>query len=132
MDKAIQNEIEAYLRKAEERLEVAKLLNEHAAFEDAVSRAYYAMHHGAQAALLTEGIRAKTHRGLGMLFGFHLVKQGKLPEKLAKYLKNIRDDREESDYDVGSHIDKETCQIAIREAEEFVQEIKIFLKRFGI
>ena len=54
MDKAIQNEIEAYFRKAEERLEVAKLLNEHGAFEDAVSRAYYAIYHAAQAALLMD------------------------------------------------------------------------------
>lgn len=92
-----------------------------------MSRAYYAIYHAAQAALLTEGLRAESHRGLATLFGLHLVETNKLPKKLAKYLKNVRDDREESDYEVFSSIDSEVSQAALREAEEFLQGIKEFL-----
>lgn len=129
MDKAVEEEIRAHLGKSEHRLKVARNLHQQEEYEDAVSRAYYSIFHAAHAALLTEGVRAKTHRGLSSLFGFHLIKNGKVPENLAKYLRNIRDDREESDYEVYSNIDKETSETAIREAEEFLNEIKAFLSR---
>ena len=127
MDKAVEEEIRAHFRKAEHRLKVAGELHRQKEYEDAVSRAYYAIYHAAQAALLTEGLRAETHRGLATLFGLHLVQANKLPKKLAKYLKNVRDDREESDYEVFSSIDSEVSQTALREAEEFLQGIKGFL-----
>ena len=128
MDKAVQEEIRAHLRKADRRLKVAQTLHQQGEYEDAVSRAYYAIYHAAQAALLTEGLRADSHRGLTMLFGLHLVEKGKLPRKLAKYLRNVRDDREEGDYEVYSVIDKETSETALRETKEFVQAITDFLK----
>lgn len=128
MDKAIRQEIQAHLKKAERRLKVAKSLHQQDEYEDAVSRAYYSIYHAAQAALLTEGLRAETHRGLATLFGLHLVETGKLPKPLAKYLRNVRDDREESDYEVYSNVDRETSETALREAEEFVQAIKKFLQ----
>ena len=130
LDKGIQQEILAHLRKAEHRLKVAGLLQKEKEYEDAVSRAYYSVYHAAQAALLTEGLRAETHRGLATLFGLHLVQTGKLPKKLAKYLRNLRDDREEGDYEVCLSVDVETSQTAIREAEEFVKEIQNFLIPF--
>ena len=127
MDKAIQEEIQAYLRKSERRLKVAKHLHEQEEYEDAVSRAYYSIYHAAQAALLTEGLRADTHRGLAMLFGLHLVESGKVDKKFAKYIRNVRDDRETSDYEVYSGIDRETSETALREATEFFHAMKAFV-----
>lgn len=127
MDKALREEIRAHLRKAERRLRVARVLHQGEEYEDSVSRAYYSIYHAAQAALLTEGLRAETHRGLSTLFGLHLIEKGKLPKKLAKFLRNLRDDREESDYEVYSNMDKETSETAVQEAEEFLLEIKKFL-----
>lgn len=130
MDRAIQEEIRAHLRKAEHRIKVAQALHQQKEYEDAVSRAYYSIYHAAQAALLTEGLRAESHRGLATLFGLHLVETGKLPKKLAKYLRNLRDDREESDYEVYSNVDQETSETALREAEEFVRALKDFLRSY--
>lgn len=107
---------------------MAKTLHRQGEYEDAVSRAYYAIYHAAQAALLAEGLRAQSHRGLANLFGLHLVEPGKLPKKLAKYLRNVRDDREEGDYEVYSVIDQETSQTALQQAEEFTGIIEAFLK----
>ena len=42
----------------------------------------------------------------------------------------MRDDREESDYEVYSVIDQETSQTALREAEEFTRAIQEFLKPY--
>lgn len=129
MDKAIQEEIQAYLRKSERRLKVAKHLHEQEEYEDSVSRAYYSVYHAAQAALLTEGLRADTHRGLAMLFGLQLVESGKIDKKFAKYIRNVRDDRETSDYEVYSGIDRETSETALREATEFFHAMKEFVSK---
>ena len=127
MDKTVTEEIRAHIQKAERRLKVAKALHKDGEYEDAVSRAYYSIYHAAQAALLTEGMRADSHRGLATLFGLHLVEPGKLDKKLAKYLKNVRDDREAGDYEIYSSIDQETSETALKEADVFVRAIRVFL-----
>ena len=128
MDKASPEEVQAHLGKALRRLKVAQGLHRQGEYEDAVSRAYYAIYHAAHAALAAEGFRPQTHRGLTNLFGLHLVETGKLPKKLAKYMRNVRDDREEGDYEIYSVIDQETSQTALREVEEFIRAIQEFLK----
>ena len=46
--------------------------------QNAVSRAYYAMMHAANAALAVKGLQAKTHKGTQTLFNEHLVQPGKV------------------------------------------------------
>jgi len=76
--------IHSYLAKARGKLRVARELHHRGDSDDAVSRAYYAAFHAAQAALLTEGQRADTHRGVVVLFGLLLVKPGKTRPALGK------------------------------------------------
>ena len=71
-----------YIQKANKKLEVAEKLLKSSDYDDAVSRAYYAVFHAAQALLLTEGERAETHKGIVMLFGLLFVKTGKFSKKL--------------------------------------------------
>lgn len=53
---------------ADQALRAARLVLEHDAPEDSVSRAYYAAFHAARAALIVHGRRAKTHLGTIRLF----------------------------------------------------------------
>lgn len=129
MDKAQQELVRGYLTKAREKACVARELSSKGYWDDAVSRAYYAAFHAAQAALLTEGQRGDTHKGLVLLFGLLLVKTGKFEKKWGKFLANLKDDREAGDYDAVSYIDEETAQRAVREAEEFVSEVDAYIKR---
>lgn len=69
--------IKGYLQKAEKKLKVAEKLFDSEDYEDAVSRAYYAVFHTTQALLLTEGVKADTHKGVITLFGLLFVKTGK-------------------------------------------------------
>jgi uncharacterized protein (UPF0332 family) len=46
--------------------------------EDAVSQAYYAACHAAQALLKTEGLEADTHQGVVSLFGLHFAKSARV------------------------------------------------------
>ena len=120
MDKATNILLLGYLEKSKAKLKVAQRLLEDGDYDDAVSRAYYAVFHAAQAVLLMEGLSAKTHQGLLNLFGLHMIKTGKFDKKFGKYLTNLKDDREHSDYEVYSAVDQETAEYALREAQEFV------------
>jgi uncharacterized protein (UPF0332 family) len=124
--------VSGYIEKAEKKLEVAEKLIKSEDFEDAVSRAYYAVFHMAQALLLTEGQRAETHKGVVTLFGLIFVKTGKFSRDLGRYLANLKDDRESGDYEILSYIDKETADTSIAEAREFVIEGKAYLKKIGV
>ncbi len=99
MDRAQQELIQGYLAKAREKARVAHDLFAKGDWDDSVSRAYYAAFHAAQAALLTEGQRGETHKGLVTLFGLLLVKTGKFEKRWGKFLANLKDDREAGDYD---------------------------------
>lgn len=74
-----------------------------------VSRAYYAAFHAAQAALLSEGQEANSHKGVVTLFGLFMIKTGKIDKHCGKLLANLKDDREKSDYEVLSFVDAETA-----------------------
>jgi hypothetical protein len=128
LDLAAKELIKGYLEKAEKKLKVAGKLLKSDDYEDAVSRAYYAVFHAAQALLLTEGERAETHKGVVTLFGLLFVKTGKFKKDLGKYLANLKDERESGDYEVFSYIDRETAETAIEEAREFIRETQAYLK----
>ncbi|GAB4422372.1 MAG: HEPN domain-containing protein [Thermodesulfovibrionales bacterium] len=132
MDPAIKELIKGYIEKAEKKLNVAEKLLKTEDYEDAVSRAYYAVYHATQALLLSEGERAETHKGVVTLFGLLFVKTGKFKKNLGKYLANLKDDRESGDYEIFSYIDKETAETAVTEAREFLRESREYLKKIEI
>ena len=132
MDETTKALINGYLQKAEKKLKVAEELFESAEYEDSVSRAYYTVFHAAQALLLTEGEKAETHKGLVTLFGLLFVKTGKFSKNLGKYLANLKDERENGDYEVFSFIDNETAETALKEAKEFLAAAKTYLRNLGV
>lgn len=82
MESATKALIEGYIQKAEKKMDVAEKLLKSSDYEDAVSRAYYAVYHATQALLLTEGEKAETHKGVVTLFGLLFVKTGKFDKKM--------------------------------------------------
>ncbi|MBI3601123.1 MAG: HEPN domain-containing protein [Nitrospinae bacterium] len=132
MEASFKEIIKGYLQKADKKLEVAEKLLKSGDYEDAVSRAYYSVFHAAQALLLTEGEKAETHKGVITLFGLLFVKTGKFSKNLGKYLANLKDDREDGDYEIFSYIEKETAETAISEAKEFIKESKAYLRNTGL
>ena len=94
MDKETSSLIKGYIEKAKDKLKIAASLLDDGAYDDAVSRAYYAAFHATSAVLLTEGLSTDTHRGLINLFGLHFIKTNKIGKKYGRYLSNLKDDRE--------------------------------------
>ncbi len=132
MDNAIKKIISAYMEKARGKLRVAEKLYQDGEYEDTVSRAYYAAFHATQALLLTEGQKAESHKGAITLFSLFFVKTGKFEKNFGKYLSNLKDDRESSDYEVFSFIDQETAKTALQEARAFLEKAEEYLKETGM
>ncbi len=124
-EQVIRKEVE----RGEKALKAARLLLDNGLFEDAISRAYYAVLHLAKAALLSQGIRTSSHKGVVAMFGLHLVEKGLMASDLAKILAKEKEERELGDYDVMMDIDPERAETRIRQAEEFIAAVKAFLSR---
>ena len=132
MDEGTRALLQAHLEKARQKREAAAALLKAGFFEDAVSRAYYAAFHAAQAALLTEGQQADSHKGLNTLFGLFFVKTGRIEKRFGRYLSNLKDDRETSDYEALAWVDEQVAEKAIQEAGEFCEAIEGYLAKIGI
>jgi len=129
LDKARLALSKGYLTKAKDKLGVARELLERQHYDDAVSRSYYAAFHAAQAALISEGQEADTHKGVVTLFGLFLVKPGKIDRQYGKVLANLKDDRESGDYEALSFIDEGTAKRAVTEAEAFYKAVEQYLRK---
>jgi uncharacterized protein (UPF0332 family) len=127
LDNATRALIGSYLAKARDKSRVARELRDRGDWDDAVSRAYYAAFHAAQAALLTKGQRADTHPRVVVLFGLLLVKTGKLDRRWGKFLANLKDDREAGDYDPLSYVEEDTAARAVQEADELVAAVARYI-----
>ena len=128
MSKKIPEYTSKELARAKKALLAAKTLIEKGLFEDCVSRAYYAVLHAAKAALSTLGVESDTHNGVRKMFGFHLIKTGKIEKEYAKILTAGKEDREISDYEVSIEIEEERAEQRVNEAEKFVKRIEQYLQ----
>ncbi|MBI3930242.1 MAG: HEPN domain-containing protein [Armatimonadetes bacterium] len=98
---------------------------------DAVSRAYYAMLHAAQAVLLTEGLEARSHSGTITLFNLHFVRPGKLPTTTTRTLTQLQGERETADYDASTVYTSEDSEVILERADEFCATCRNYLKDSG-
>jgi len=115
--------IESYifLEKSSERLAVAQSLYNNAYYEDAVSRAYYAMFFAARALLLTQNISPKTHRGVITAVSERFVKTGLLSHNIWEFLAAGETIREEADYSSERRIDRIRSYTTLEHAKVFVE-----------
>jgi uncharacterized protein (UPF0332 family) len=127
LDESISQLLDSQMKKARQKLDVASKLIESGDYDDAVSRAYFAAFHAAQAMLASQGVEADTHAGVRTFFRLHFIKSKRLDPKFGRYLKNLKDDREEGDYDIVSTVDSEIVRNDSRGAREFVDEAERFL-----
>ena len=119
----------AHLEKAIKRLRVAEKLLHDSEYEDAVSRAYYAMYHAAKAALATLNVFPRTHGGVVSEFGRKFVLTGIFPKELGKALADTKAARETYEYSVTATIKRPEAEAILLNAQTFVNAIEKHLKR---
>lgn len=121
-------EARARLKRAGSTLKAAKLLYENELYDDCVSRAYYAMHHAARAALALEDSSPKTHSGLVNQFGEKIVRLGRLDERKARELTMGLEMRIKSDYSAEFEVDKAKVKEMLENAEDFVESVTKYVE----
>ena len=117
------------LARAGKSLRAAEMLLEHGLYEDAVSRAYYAVLHASKAALASLDIFPGTHQSVRRLFGLHLVKAQIVEREYATILTAEQEDRELSDYDITIAIGKERASQRVNDAQRFVSRIEDYFSK---
>ncbi|MBN2182696.1 MAG: HEPN domain-containing protein [Sedimentisphaerales bacterium] len=98
-------------------------------YDSCVSRCYYAMFFMAEAALLTQGLTAHSHKGVISKFGEHFIKPKILERELGKALNDAYDKRIIGDYGVGFTVTKEQAKDLLETARDFVGKLKDFLRK---
>ena len=127
MKKNAARHIDREMARAEKALRAAVTLFDGELYEDAVSRAYYAVLHSAKAALATSDVFPDSHQGVRRMFGLHMVKTGLIEPEYAKILTIEQEDRELSDYEVDFEMEKDAADQRIKEAQRFLKRIEQYL-----
>ena len=114
----------AELAKARRFLAAAQHLANGGFFEDAVSRAYYAVFHGGCALLATIGRTIRTHDGLRAVIGDHFVRPGLLDTRFARLMARAAADRNDADYNAAACFAAVDAQEALDRTTEFLAEVE--------
>ena len=125
--------VAGYMGKAERALDEARLLLRDKKTEGACSRAYYAMHDAAHAALLATGFETpdaiiKTHHSLIAEFGKRLVLGGQIDAAHGRAFNKVQEIRLVSDYSAEPP-PFDDAQGAVEKAEAFVASIRGLVAR---
>lgn len=122
----------AEFSRAQKSLQAAKLEQADGLFEDAVSRAYYAVMHAAKAALLIHDRLAESHVAIKRYFGSVLVRAGRIEKEWAGILAREHDRRVAADYNANLLMDAESSLQLVEDADQFVERIRKYLVEAGI
>ena len=118
--------------RARESLRAAETLTREGLYADAISRAYYAILHGAKAALHVHDVAAESHPAVRRMFGLHLVKPGEIEPEWSAYLTESLDDRLAADYDAETSFSRQEARSECRRSGDFLKRIKRFLLMNGL
>ena len=117
------------LKKADQALKAAQNLLADGLYDDAVSRAYYAVFHSARAALKVKGIETVSHKGLISQFALHLVKSGEVEEEYGDILRQIKEDRETGDYEPLVTFGSDEAAQLVGGAERFLAKMREWIEK---
>ena len=120
-------DLSALLNKALEKLETARIMFENARYDDAVSRAYYAVFHAMTAALLSKGLSFSSHGQVIGAFNREFIKTGIFPKEYASVIQALFDDRQIGDYGIFVKISKSTAQEHINKAKNMIEAVHLKL-----
>lgn len=121
--------LNAELKRGDESLRSAEILNKEGLCLDAMSRCYYALLHYARAMLLTREIVPKSHHGAFLMFSQQFVKTNDVIQEYGKMLARQQKLREEADYATDSTFSQEDVIAALEDVRKFREMAYQFLRR---
>lgn len=120
-------EVALEFRRATECLQAADACRKTALYADAVSRAYYSIYHGATALIATQGLKAKSHRGLHMLFRANFLETGILESWWAQEMRKLYNCRINADYRPDIVFGRANATSAYESAVQFLASVQPLL-----
>ncbi len=124
-----QKELSDYrLQQAEESLTVAKTCMNTEFYKDSINRSYYSVFYAIKAVLALGTVDFKRHKDVVAHFNKEYVATEKFPRELGRKIGNLKQIREESDYDDFYIASKEEAEDQIKTAELVLQNVKEYLK----
>lgn len=113
-----------WLEMAVSKLNHARKIFEIDLYDDAISRAYYAMYYAAKSALLTEGVDLRKHSAAIAKFSELFVKTGRVEAEYVRYLGQAEGARGRSDYAPFMQTSREGAAEILSAAEAFVNKVE--------
>ena len=87
------------MENARKMLEEVKSHRSNGFYNTAVNRMYYACYYAATAMLISMGIEVKSHDGVHLNLGRHIVLEGRLSPELGRFYSRLFSKRSTGDYD---------------------------------
>lgn len=117
-----------WIRRAHKSLRSAAVLLEHELLEDSVSRAYYAMFHGAKALLAEYGPNVSKHSAVIAAFGHDFAAERILDPEYHLYLREAFVQRNSADYDPDASFRLSDVEEMVRRARAFLAAVEEYLQ----
>ncbi|MCC6559395.1 MAG: HEPN domain-containing protein [Polyangiaceae bacterium] len=108
------------LRRAQQAMRAADALARDGLYNDATSRAYYAVFHAACALLARLDVHARTHRGVESLLAERLVAAGRLTGEDLLRFSRVQSQRNIADYGADEDITAEQMSVILADARAFL------------
>lgn len=118
-----------WLELAEIKIGHARQIFDIGLFDDAISRAYYAMFYAAKAALFSKGVDLRRHSASIAKFRELFVITGQVDAEYLRYLGQAQSARERSDYAPFVPVSREGALEILQAAEAFIGKVKSLLER---
>ena len=126
----LREQLKAMIEKADRSLRAAKEHLEKRDADFASSKAYYAVFHLMQSALLTKGKTYSKHAGVIGGFSEHFIKAGIFPTNFGESIQRLRKDRELGDYGYQISLSLEESSRDVKTACRIVDALLKYLKPF--
>ena len=116
------------LQQAEESLTVAKTCLEGEFYKDSINRSYYSVFYAIKAVLALGSVDFKRHKDVVSYFNKEYVATEKFPKTLGRKIGNLKQIREDSDYDDEFVVKPEDTFAQIQTAEELIKLVEEYIK----
>ena len=130
-DAELSKQIKIMMAKAKDSLEVARQLHEQKHYNDAASKAYYAVFHSLQAILLTKGLTFSRHSDVLSTFNKEFIYSGVFAKNFYDKIVRLFKDRQIGDYEYEICIDRESSEADVVDGEMIINSVGEYLQKEG-
>lgn len=126
-DIELARKLQKVVAKSKKCLAIAKEHQAQSNYDEAASRAYYAVFHSLQAVLLTLGLSFSRHSSVIGYFNKEFIHKGLFPPDFGQKIQRIFRDRQTGDYEYEKTISEKESEQDITDAETIVNAIEKYL-----